>query len=166
MSRAVRPDTRMDQRLGDEVDMSVMVLDYLRASIVSKLDGLDDEEARQALVPSGTNLLGLIRHLTMAEARWFGQVFAGSDDPLPTRSMDVTAADSITEVTATYQTRTALSNAQIATANGDPTAMAARPGWSEPVNLRWVLLHMIEETARHAGHADILREQIDGAVGR
>jgi hypothetical protein len=92
----VNRDTRVAHDLGGEVEMMIMFLDYLRESILSKLDGLDEEAARLALVGSGTNLLGLIQHLTMAEAKWFGEVFAGSDDPLPTRSMQV---DRLTTVT-------------------------------------------------------------------
>lgn len=159
-------DTRVTQDLGDEVEMLVTFLDYLRGSVLSKLDGLDESAARVSPVHSGTNLLGLIQHLTMAEAKWFGQVFAGSDSPLPTRSMHVDDTTTVAEVVSSYQQVAALSNAQVALAAGDATTPAARPGWDNPVNLRWVLLHMIEETARHAGHADILREQLDGRVGR
>ena len=159
-------DTRVAHDLGGEVEMMIMFLDYLRESILSKLDGLDEEAARLALVGSGTNLLGLIQHLTMAEAKWFGEVFAGSDDPLPTRSMQVDRLTTVTGVVGDYQRTTARSNEHVAWAGGDATTPAARQGWDHPVNLRWVLLHMIEETARHAGHADVLREQLDGRVGR
>ena len=162
-----RPDDqRVQPRIDDELTMLVMFLDYLRDSVAAKLDDVDEGGARTVAVPSGTNLLGLIQHLTMAEQQWFGHVFAGSDDPVPTRSMEVDRTQNIREVLDRYRAACATSNSIVNESTG-AMALAARGAWGDAqVNLRWILLHMIEETARHAGHADILREQLDGQVGR
>lgn len=158
------PDTRIAPFADDEVTSQVAFLDYLRASVVRKASGPDEEALRRRLVGSETTLIGLVQHLTMAETVWFDSVWLGSDVEIPTTSMivpeDVTSAD----VIATYEARTALSNAAVL--GGDPEAVAAGTWRGNSFTLRWILAHMVEETARHAGHADILRELIDGNTGR
>jgi hypothetical protein len=129
---------------------------------VRKLDGLSDDDARRSVVQSGTSLLSLVQHLTMAEVSWFQIRFAGSQSPVP----DAAAEDDLAvgEHLANY--RKAI--------DADNEIVALAPSLEQPcaaddyadVDLRWVLVHMIEETARHAGHADIIREQIDGVTGR
>jgi uncharacterized damage-inducible protein DinB len=157
-------DTRTPFVVGDERETLVACLDYLRACVIAKVDDLDEEQARWSPVPSGTSLLWLVKHLTFTEAIWFPWGFAGQEADLPTDQ--VLAEDTVAGVVAGYRSAVALSNEVVAAAP-DPDHPAARkvtgPG---PMPLRWHLTHMVEETSRHAGHADILRELLDGQVGR
>lgn len=147
-----------------EKDTLVLFLDYLRECMVAKADGLGDDDLRRSSVPSGTSLLGLLKHLTMAETLWFQHVFAGTDTVVP--ASDLEAGDTPASVIAGYQQAGATAKEVVATCD-DLDQLGARKG-TRPhrLSLRWILVHMIEETARHAGHADILREQIDGRTGR
>jgi hypothetical protein len=139
-------------------------LDYLREAIVVKATGLDAESVRRPGVPSGTSLLGLVKHLTMAETLWFQWAFAGLDVTIPPDTLS--AADTAESVIAAYRDAIRRNNAILA-AEPELTVLGARRHRDVgPMSLRWVLVHMIEETGRHAGHADILREQIDGQTGR
>jgi uncharacterized damage-inducible protein DinB len=148
----------------DERTTLVAFLDYLRESVVRKTEGLDDEAVRRVLVPSGTTLLGLVKHLTMVEVSWFQWSFAGLDVAIP--ALELEDGDTIESVVADYRTACTASNT-IVERWDDLDRRAARAATApEPMSMRWLLVHMIEETARHAGHADILREQIDGSVGR
>jgi hypothetical protein len=134
--------------------------------VLKKTDGLDDEQLRRVLVDTGTNLIGLVRHLTDGERYWFGYQLTGAGDPESfTFDMAVPAERGTAEVLAEYRAAIADSDAAIL-AVGDPQAYLAEPVDGERLRLRWVLAHMTSETARHAGHADILREQIDGTTGR
>jgi uncharacterized damage-inducible protein DinB len=139
-------------------------LDYLRAAIDRKASGLDEAAARRSPVASGTSLLGLVKHLTFVEVMWFQWSFAGSDVPLPSGELE--PGDTTTSVLDAYRAACRRAN-EIVAAHDDLDEVCARkaPGY-EPLSLRWLLVHMVEETARHAGHADIIREQIDGATGR
>ncbi|MGH2518782.1 MAG: DUF664 domain-containing protein, partial [Chloroflexota bacterium] len=123
-----------------------------------------EEEVRRALVPSRTTLMMLIKHLARVELRWFCINFAGQSIPEVPADPYPTETDTIPAVLAAYRAAAVQANAAIAA--GDINQRAARSRGDDPPTLRWILIHMIEETARHAGHADILREQIDGAVGR
>jgi hypothetical protein len=135
---------------------------FQRTSIVGKLDGLTDAEARRELVGSGTTLLWLVKHLTMAEVLWIGRRFAGGVLEVPDDR--ITDDDTIESVVAAY--RAAWQEVD-AIADGAPLDQPCRDMGDRPmVDLRWVLMHLLEETARHAGHADILRELIDGTTGR
>lgn len=157
-------DHRTPFVLVSEKETLVDFLDYLRAAIVRKASDLPDEDARRQMVPSGTSLLGLVAHLTLVEYGWFQHDFAGLDTPAPPR--ELRAEDDAATVIAAYQATIARSN-EIIAACTDLEAIAARNFTApEPMSMRWILVHMIEETARHAGHADILREQIDGTIGR
>ncbi len=151
----------------DERTTLVSFLDYLRDRVVVKLQGLGEDQARRSLVPSGTSLLGLVKHLAVVELGWFRWSFAGEDLDLSPRDVDLVPEDTIASVIAMY--RAAVHSARETTAGSfdlDQRAVRSRQLEVEPPSLRWILVHMIEETARHAGHADILREQIDGTVGR
>lgn len=116
-------------------------------------------------MPSGTNLLGLIQHLTGVEEHWFQRVFL-DEDPGTNDSMDVPAGATRDQVVAAYRKACARSD-EIVHATPDLSTLAriANPGEDGKDSLRVIMAHMIEETARHAGHADILRERIDGATG-
>jgi hypothetical protein len=158
------PDRRTPFVNGNERETLVAFLDYLREAIVVKTDGLSEADAGRSLVPSGTSLLGLVKHLTMVEVSWFQWSFAADDVRVPGER--IKEGDTVASVVASYRAATARNNEIVASAV-DLTAMCARrPPTTDLMSLRWILVHMIEETARHAGHADILREQLDGEVGR
>ena len=150
--------------IGDEKQTLIDFLDYLRHAVLRKADGLTADQLRRPMVPSGTSLLGLVKHLTRVEIAWFQYAFAGIDVPVP--SGELTDADEPAAVVSGYRQATAVSNDILAGCD-DLTKRCQRVAVApEGMPLRWVLVHMIEETGRHAGHADILREQLDGAVGR
>ncbi len=146
-----------------EVDQLRAVLDGLRAGVVKKLAGLSDADARRSTVDSGTNLAGLVQHLTFVESTWFEEIVAGGTAARGNRSMRVDPSVSLRTLRAEYRAACDASN-QIITAIGDADAPVTRNGKTR--DLRWAILAVIEETARHAGHADIIREQIDGQTGR
>ena len=147
-----------------ELEALLEALDRLRATALRKLDGLGEEEVRRSTVASGTNLAGLIQHLTFVESRWFEQKVAGRTPTRGRRSMLVDPSVSLRQLRSDYRTACAESNA-IVRRIGDPDApLAAGAGTAQ--DLRRAILAVIDETARHAGHADIIREQIDGTTGR
>ncbi|MEH3129743.1 MAG: DinB family protein [Mycolicibacterium neoaurum] len=152
-------DTPPPRTGGSEIEVLRGFLDYLRTSIAGKVDGAPEPQVRTALVPSGTNLLGLLNHLIFVE-RW---IFLG--DNVSDWSATFTAAsdDTVTDVLRRYRATVAQANEVL-----DQCADLSEPvmaGKKSP-SARWALTHMIEETGRHAGHADILRELIDGSTGR
>jgi uncharacterized damage-inducible protein DinB len=155
---------------GDEKTMLSAFLDRYRETILWKLDGLSKEQASQRLVPSATTLVGIVKHLAYVERGWFQKEFAGEavTFPWPEEEDDsdpefrIAPSDTIESVTALYQQEIARSRAIVAAASLDDISKEKQ----RPRSLRWIMVHMIEETARHAGHADILRELTDGAVGQ
>jgi len=146
-----------------EVEQLRATLDGLRAGVLKKLAGLSDEDARRSTVDSGTNLAGLVQHLTFVESLWLEEIAAGGKAARGDRSMRVDPSVPLRVLRAEYRAACAASN-QVIAAIGDADASVTRNGKTR--DLRWVLLAVIEETARHAGHADIIREQIDGQTGR
>jgi uncharacterized damage-inducible protein DinB len=141
---------------------------YQRDSFVRKVAGVSEEDARRSPVASGTTLLWLAQHLTFAERIWVRQRFGGED---LTDGRDLHVADGVVrsstlaEAIATYEAEWPLVDAIVDA--GDLDAAIGDPNGGEvPVTLRWIVVHLIEEVARHAGHADILRELIDGDTGR
>jgi uncharacterized damage-inducible protein DinB len=157
-------------KAADEKTTLLAYLDYQRATMLRKVDGLADEAARWSPVPTGTSLYGLLAHLTMVERWWFTAVVGDADDVTFPWSDDDPDADwrgpagaTLADVVAAYEAECATSNAVLASADLDTVTSRryAKHGW----NVRAVVVHMIEETARHAGHADLLRELLDGAVG-
>nr|WP_249227945.1 DinB family protein [Kutzneria sp. CA-103260] len=143
--------------------MLVGFLDYLRAAVAAKAEGVPETQARTAGVPSGTNLLGLIKHLTYVERHWL----LGHDVADWQATFHPTPDDAADTILATYRETITEANTKIAFWDDltEPGPRPARPGRPRP-SRRWTLAHLIEETARHAGHADILRELIDGTTGR
>jgi uncharacterized damage-inducible protein DinB len=158
----------------DEKTMLSAFLDYHRDTLRWKCDGLTPEQLiRQASPPSTLRLLGLVRHLTEVEEGWFTHHFAGgppapaySTDDDPDGDLNVTSADeeSVAAAWALYDEAVERSRALI-TASDLDTMAAGTTKRGEQYSLRWIMLHMIEEYARHNGHADLLREAIDGATG-
>jgi hypothetical protein len=146
-----------------EVEQLRATLDGLRAAVLRKLAGLSDEDARRSTVDSGTNLAGLVQHLTFVESMWFEGIVAGGKPARGDRSLEVDPSIPLRILRAEYRAAQNASN-QIIAAVGDGDASVTRNGKTH--EFRWVLLAVIEETARHAGHADIIREQIDGRTGR
>ena len=133
-----------------------------------KLEGLSDKEIRRAIVPSGTSLLGLVKHLANAEYGWFCETFGCPTEPLtdisqdPEADMRAAEGETTEDIVAFYRRAWAAADASILERPLDETGTSYS---GTTVSLRWVLVHMIEDTVRHAGHADILRELIDGGTG-
>jgi uncharacterized damage-inducible protein DinB len=147
-------------------------LDFHRATLAWKCEGLTDEQLRErSAPPSIMSLLGLVRHLAEVERGWFRQVLSGEDVP----DLYVTPDDPDAEFTGAATADAAASFAdwraecdlarKAAAAALSLDVLAARPTRSGTVSLRWIMVHMIEEYARHNGHADLLRERIDGVTG-
>ncbi|WP_280421099.1 DinB family protein [Nocardia carnea] len=145
-----------------EVETLRGFLDYLRTSIAAKVDGAPEPQVRTAAVRSGTNLLGLLAHLTAVERA----IFLGENVTDWQATFRASPTDSVAEVVARYQEVVERANEVLdGCADLGASVPRSRPGHPTP-SVRWALVHMIEETGRHAGHADILRELIDGATGR
>ncbi len=165
-SEQPRGDLRPPGLNADEPTTLLTFLDYLRESVLAKLDGVPEPAVRTAAVPSGTSLLGLVKHLTAVEFNWFLWSYAGAEgDPWPDDG-EPAADDTAPGVAAAYRAAARRAD-QVVLACPDldrPGARSLRE--TAPPSMRWILVHMIEETARHAGHADILRELTDGTTGR
>lgn len=150
---------------GPERQVLESFLDFHRAVVVRKVVDLPMTSARERLLPSQTTLAGLLRHLTVVEHEWFQQVLSnqpGEGDAEPDSSWAVSEDDTVSQLVTAYERECARSRATAAVHHLDDTAPHDTLG---TVSLRWIYVHMIEETARHAGHADILRELTDGSTG-
>lgn len=150
-------------------------LQIARDALLWKLDGLSEYDVRRPMVPTGTNLLGLVKHVASVEVGYFGDTFGRpfgeplrwlNDDAEPNEDMWATADESREEIVGLYHRVWAHSDATIETLGLDTIGHV--PWWPAErsnVTLHTILIHMIAETDRHAGHADIVRELIDGAAG-
>jgi hypothetical protein len=161
---------------GPELTALTAFLDYQRATMLLKTEGLTREQLAQPLAPSSLTLAGLLNHLALVEDTWFPVRFAGLPerglwagvdwDADPDFEFRTATALEPDELRARYTDACARSREVVAGADGpDQLSVRTSTRTGRPWDLRWVLLHMIEETARHAGHADLLREAIDGSVG-
>jgi uncharacterized damage-inducible protein DinB len=147
-------------------------LERLNQQVLHKLAGLSEYDLRRPMTPTGTNLLGVVKHLAAVQAGYFGETFGRPypgelpfDDDDPQADLFATAEESSESVVAFY--RATWQHAQETFADCDLDTVGRVPWWSDPeVSLHQILVHMTNETARHAGHLDIVRETIDGAVGR
>ncbi|MEU6863721.1 DinB family protein [Streptomyces sp. NPDC046876] len=161
---------------GDERSILTDVLEAQRATLEVKCSGLGAELSLRSVEPSTLSLLGLVRHLADMERRWFRKVLAGQEAPAlfsseadPDGDFDGVAppgpgtAAAAEAAWAAWRAETAFARAF--TADAPDLDVEAQDDWRGRVSLRWVLVHMIEEYARHNGHADLLRERIDGTVG-
>lgn len=162
-----RGDLRAPGTDADEKTTLLAFLRYLREAVIAKLDALPDHDVRTPGVPSGTSLLGLVKHLTGVELNWFAWSYAGQGGDQPWND-DLTPAGDDTAATLVNAYREAATRSdrivELASDLDRPGVRSLRE--TPPPSLRWVLVHLIEETGRHAGHADILRERLDGATGR
>ena len=144
------------------------VLDTYRNIVVWKLEGLSHDDATRALVSSGTSLLGITKHLAYVERWWFQAVLGQREVSFPWTEDDpdadwrIEGGDTIESVVALYRAECAISNEIL---DGIPSLDADMSMGSRTRNIRQIILHMIEEVARHVGHMDILREMVDGSTG-
>ncbi len=141
-------------------------LDFARHCLLKKLEGLDEEQLRHRLVASDTNLLGLVQHCAAGERWWFAYHLGGDEQYADTDFTMVVPPDrSAAEVIADYRAAITESDQYLDRAESpeDRTAIEVD---GVPKTLRWVLAHNVSEVIRHVGHADILRELIDGTTGR
>jgi uncharacterized damage-inducible protein DinB len=157
---------------GDERATLTGFLEYQRATLEWKCDGLSDEQLRQrSLATSAVSLLGLVRHLTEVEQHWFRVSLEGQTPSLHYWHRGPGGSDTDWEVEAADVAesfrfwRDEVDHARRIVAESESLDRSFNDPYDGPVTLRWILNHMIEEYARHNGHADLLREAIDGAVG-
>lgn len=157
----------------DERTMLEGWLDYHRSTLARKCAGLTDEQLRTASVPpSELSLMGLVRHMAEVERSWFRRVLADEDaGPLYYSEADrdgefhLTGADTWQEAYATWQSEIDAARRNAAGFALDDRSRGRSRFTDEPYTLRWIYNHMIEEYARHNGHADLIRERLDGATG-
>jgi hypothetical protein len=158
-------------RVAAEREALVAYLEYYRATVEMKCRGLTSEQARtRSMPPSGLSLHGLFRHLAGVERWWFQQNFERRDVPLlfvaadnPNLDFDLPSDADFAADLGTWRAECAVSREIVAAHDLDDTA---RPlDWHEYVDLRWLVLRMITEYAQHCGHADLLREGVDGRIG-
>ena len=170
-----RPEPPVD---GDERATLLGFLDYQRATLAWKCDGLDEAGLQAAVAPSSMTLGGLLKHMACVEDTWFSEMLHGRDVQPPWDLTDWDAdpdwewhsalADSPDTLVRLWQEAVERSRANVeealATGGLDQPSRGAWPDGRAP-SLRWILCHMIEEYARHNGHADLLRQSVDGATG-
>lgn len=155
--------------------MLTQFLDYQRDTLLLKIDGLDDEQLAIPLPTSSLTLAGLVKHLAWVEDTWFQDRFAGAGMPEPWANApfdddpdwDFHSApgDGGERLVALYREACGRSRQVESVASLDQLSAGVAGSTGQQFTMRWILLHMIEETARHNGHADLLREAIDGTVG-
>ena len=155
---------------GGEKESLHASLDRHRDAVLWKLAGLDGEQVRRPMTPSGTNLLGLVKHLANVEFTWFCETFGRASEAIPIEEMladpgqDMRAGpdETTAAIVDFYGRARAAADSAIAEIDLDELGTS----WSgKTVSMRWVLIHMLEDTVRHAGHMDIVRELIDGQTG-
>jgi hypothetical protein len=159
--------------VADERELLITWLDFERATLAKKCEGLDSiATARRAVPPSALSLLGLVRHLTDVETRWFADRFAGEQVDLLYRTADDAdaafngaAGADLKEALDAWRDACATSRRVVAATESLGQLSAGLRGDGDHFSLRWLLMHMTVEYARHNGHADLLREAIDGVVG-
>jgi len=163
---------RIDPPLvAQEREMLDAWLDYHRATLAVKCEGLTDDQLRaRAVPPSSLSLLGLVRHMGEVERSWFRRVLGGEQAPPryysdenPDGDFDDVAGADVPEAFGYWRDECAHARERVAAAPSLDVTGTGRRG--EAYSLRWIMVHMIEEYARHNGHADLLRERIDGTVG-
>ncbi len=157
-----RPD---ETEAADEMAMDRAWLTHLRESAICKIEGLGDQQLRWRPAPSANSLGQIVVHLGYAERLWVRAIFAGEEMDMAWRShmFDLPDGWSVDDVVSFYRTETTASDAVLDRASSFDLPSAAS---FRATTLRWVVTHLLEETARHVGHMDITRELIDGSTGR
>lgn len=161
---------------GSEAELIRGFLDYQRATFVQKINGLDRVQFGQRIASSDLTLAGLTKHLALVEDSWFQERFLGREEPEPWASAPFdddpdwefhsALDDEPTSLVGLYEAACDRSRSAVDGAHSfDQLSAQADRKTGERFNLRWIMLHLIEETARHNGHADLLREAVDGAAG-
>lgn len=159
---------RIVPQLGGERESLLAAIERHRDAIRWKLDGLDDEQLRASHLRSGLTPIGLVKHVAAVEYGWFCATFGRSHEPLPFDLDDENADfrvgpdDSTADVLAFWERARAAANGAVAEIDLETTGTA---WFGDDVSMRWVMIHMLEELARHAGHMDVMRELIDGMTG-
>ena len=152
----------------EERELLVGFNDWYRGVIVNKVTGLSLEDATRAMTSTGLSPLNIVGHLAACEIGWFYEKFGGGEiDPFwePYGEFELQGDETVDSMLALYAEACGRSRAVVArTQSLDALSAEPHSVWGH-VTLRWVLLHMLEETARHAGHLDLMREQIDGTTG-
>jgi uncharacterized damage-inducible protein DinB len=154
---------------GTEKDVLGGFLDHYRQTLVDICDGLSEEQLRRPMVPSGTSLLSIVKHLAYVERGWFQEIIANEpyDYPFdvndPEADFRIEDGETREQILDLYRAACARSRQAFDEASLDD--LVENPNRRADYNVRWVVVHMIEQTARHAGHADIIREQLDGRTG-
>ena len=155
-------------RTGTELELLMSFIDMNRRTVLWKLEGLSEEQARRRVVGSKTNLLGIVNHLAHVERWWVQDVIDGRDVDYPWTDDDpdaewiVAGSETIASVTAFFEAETAVSDVIM---NAQDDLDRVIDTGRRRLSVRWILMHLIEEIARHAGHADIVRELIDETTG-
>jgi hypothetical protein len=155
------PETPEPPPIGDERTLLLAWLDHLRTSILGKLADLTEEQARWTPDGALISLLGIVNHLTHVEWRWLDGAMLGAEVSRSEAEFHPGPELTVPEAIARYRARAAATEEKSLSM---PVTQLASDGSGR--DLRWVLLHLIEETARHAGHADATRELLDGTTGR
>lgn len=168
------PLRRRTDPTGDERELLLDFLNFYRDTLLIKCAGLSVTElATRCIPPSNLSLLGLLRHMAAGEQYWTEEIFLASlparyyyDEHDPDADFNDVASADLETVVNNFAAARAISD-EIARRHDLSSVAAANPDWPEPpVTLRWICIHLIEEYARHCGHADLLREGIDGVTGR
>jgi uncharacterized damage-inducible protein DinB len=155
---------------GNEKEVLGGFLDHYRRTLLHICEDLSEEQLRRPMVPSGTSLLGLVKHLAYCERSWFQERIANEpveypyvEDDDPDADFRIEEGETAQEIFDLYEEQCAISRRILEATSLEH--VVDYPDRIADYNVRWIAVHMIEETARHAGHADIIREQLDGRTG-
>jgi hypothetical protein len=173
MVTPVEPPPEPSETLADPRELLAAYLDFYRDAILRKLDGLPEEELRRSRLPTGWTPLELLKHLAGVERRWFRWGFAAEQlespwiEESPDGRWQVGAGETVDEVRALFLDECARSRRIAAAARlEDVSRTGGRFSPSDPhPTLAWIMFHVLQEYARHAGHLDVVRELADGTVG-
>jgi uncharacterized damage-inducible protein DinB len=164
-------DTRIEPPgIGPALEISVGYLTWLRETLLMKCEGLSEEQLRWSPVPSGVSLLGLVKHSIQVERYWIATIVGRLDveflrsDEDPNADWRIEPGESLPSIRELYQAEWARTSDVLTRVSWDDVPPNPE-GSTRPESVGWILTHMIQEVARHCGHADIIREQIDGQTG-
>jgi uncharacterized damage-inducible protein DinB len=168
LGRTLPPVADSSSALGgqaNERELLTSFLDWYRAVVENKVADLSLDQASRIMTPTGLSPLGIVKHLAYVERGWFKARFAAEEEKVdPHTVFSVEPGNTVASVLAFYRDSVTESRRIAAGASLDDVSKSESPHYGF-VSLRWILVHMLEETARHAGHLDLMREQIDGKTG-